>query len=76
VGPLRVTTPEYALLNDTGHFYACLHYYSARPTVAAQLAQSGLRLIDVFDRNGSMLAETAGDSDNPSLLYLARRESS
>lgn len=76
VAPLRTTTPEYALLNDPGHFYACLHYYVARPTVSSQLAGAGLRLIDVFDTRGNVVVETDDDSENPWLLYVGQRYSS
>ena len=72
VGPLRRTTPEYALLNDLGHHYACLHYYASRDRVAAQLAESGLRLLEALDGAGSPLAADKDDSDNPSLLYVAQ----
>jgi hypothetical protein len=74
VAPLRITTPEYALLNDRGHFYACLHYYAARPTVAMQLAGCGMRLLDVFDLAGNVLADTGDDTGNASLMYVAERE--
>ena len=73
VGPLRQSTAEYALLNDPGHFYACLHYYAARSTVEAQLARCGLRLIDVFDKRGHACAGAEDTSESPSLMYVARR---
>ena len=71
---LRMTTTEFALLNDPGHFYACLHYYAARPAVDRQLTAVGLSLIDVFDRRGSAVAGQDDDSENPSLLYVSRLE--
>jgi SAM-dependent methyltransferase len=73
VGPLRKTATDYALLNDPGHFYACLHYYAARPTVGAQLASAGLRLIEAYDISGRALSEFDDDSASPSLLYVAER---
>jgi len=73
VKPLRQVTPEYALFNDPGEYYACLHYYAARATVKAQLAESGLRVINVFDGLGQLMPEHRDDSDNPSLLYTAER---
>jgi SAM-dependent methyltransferase len=73
VAPLRKTAADYAILNDSGHFYACLHYYAARPTVCAQLADAGLRLIDAFDIAGRALSESDDDSASPSLLYVAER---
>lgn len=74
VAPLRVRTADYALLNDSGHFYACLHYYVGRSTVSAQLAGAGLRLLEVFDRNGRVLPETEDDSENPWLFYASQRD--
>ncbi|MCU1338403.1 MAG: hypothetical protein JWO19_3984 [Bryobacterales bacterium] len=73
VAPLRKITPEYALLNDRGHRYACLHYYAARSTVHSQLAGAGLRLIEAIDADGRVAPETEDDSENPSLLYVAER---
>jgi SAM-dependent methyltransferase len=74
VSPLRHVSPEYALLNDRGHFYACLHYYAPRSTVSRQLADRGLRLIEAFDPGGRVAPEGKDDSDYPSLLYVAQTE--
>jgi len=74
VARLRIVGEEYALLNDQGHFYACLHYYASRPTVTAQLQRSGLRVVDVFDRDGRTVAERDDDSHTPHLMYVAQRE--
>ncbi len=63
----------YALLNDVGHDFALLHYYIDRTTQAAQLAERGFTLIDVFDRAGHRLADAADDSANTHLMYVARR---
>ncbi len=73
VAPLRTTTSEYALLNDPGHRYACLHYYAARSTVCSQLASAGLRYVEAFDRRGQVLAESADDAETSSILYIAER---
>jgi len=74
IGPLRITTPEYALLNDTGHHYATLHYYLSRQTAGLQLANAGMRLIDVFDKDGRALDENDDDGESPSLTYVGQRE--
>jgi len=73
VAPLRTTTSEYALLNDPGHRYACLHYYAARSTVCAQLVSAGLRCVETFDRRGQVLVESADDGETSSILYVAER---
>lgn len=64
---------EYAILNDPGHHYACLHYYVARGTVDSQLAGVGLRLVEAFDTRGHVIPEGQDDSQDPSLLYVAKR---
>ena len=71
VAPLRRTTPEYALLNDPGHYYACLHYYTSRSAVSSQLASAGMRLVEAFNTAGQLAAEGGDDSEYPSLLYVA-----
>ena len=73
VAPLRTSTSEYALLNDPGHRYACLHYYAGRSTVVSQLASAGLRYIEAFAPGGQSLAEFTDDSEISSLLYVAER---
>ena len=73
VGKLRRVTADYALLNDEGHNYACLHYYARRATVNAQLAAAGFHVLDAFDCAGRALAEVADDSASPSLMYVAQR---
>ena len=61
------------MLNDEGHHYACLHYYTSRATVAQQLAAANFRLLEVLAVNGQTLDELADDSGSPSLLYIASR---
>ena len=73
VAPYRRITPEYALLNDPGHYYACLHYYVARSTVKSQLTSVGLQLSEVLETHGKAASEFQDDSEYPSLFYVARR---
>lgn len=73
VAPLRSRTSEYALLNDRGHHYACLHYHAAKSTVCSQLANVGLRFLEAFDRNGQSLTDAGDDKEVPSILYVAER---
>jgi SAM-dependent methyltransferase len=73
VAPLRQATPDYALINDSGHHFACLHYYTTLSTVKTQLANSGMRLMEVFDRAGRVVDEAEDGSEAPSLLYVAER---
>jgi hypothetical protein len=64
---------EYAVLNDSGHDYAALHYYIDRDTQRRQLEQAGFRLCEVFDVRGRSLHDGDDDSDSPSLMYVAER---
>lgn len=73
VGKLRHEDADYALLNDAGHDYACLHYYIDQPTQRRQLAHLGFQLLDVFDGEGRRLATEDAAPDSASLMYAARR---
>jgi SAM-dependent methyltransferase len=73
VAPLRKTTADYALLNDPGHLYACLHYYASRSIVSSQVARAGMALIEAFDTDGRVAPDGEDDSENPSLMYVAQR---
>jgi SAM-dependent methyltransferase len=73
VAPLRRTTSKYALLNDPGHHFACLHYYVARAEVNSQLESAGMRLIEAFDGNGQIAPEGQDDSESSSLAYVAEK---
>jgi ubiquinone/menaquinone biosynthesis C-methylase UbiE len=73
VAPSREITPDYALINDPGHFYACLHYYASRFTVEKQLEQHNLKVIDVFDRQGECPDDLDDAIESSSLLYVAER---
>ena len=70
---LRKTTAEYALINDGGHFFSLLHYYVSRSSMKSHLKSVGFQLEDVFDMLGRAAPEGADDSDNSTLLYVARR---
>jgi SAM-dependent methyltransferase len=70
---LRKTTPEYAVINDNGHYFALLHYYVSRRAMQSQLESLRFRLEEVFDTLGRLAHQHADDSENPSLLYVARR---
>jgi SAM-dependent methyltransferase len=69
---LRRIERDYALLNDSGHDYAALHYYVDRDTQRLQLERAGFRVRDVLDRGGRPLQDGDDDSENSSLLYIAQ----
>lgn len=70
---LRLVTPLYAIINDPGHYFACLHYYTTRSEMKSQLKGAGFGLKDVFDESGNLIAESADDSNEVSFLYAAER---
>lgn len=61
----------YALLTDTGHDYACLHYYIDREAQEAQLRAMGFKLLDVFTALGPVLAPGDFGETSPWLMYVA-----
>jgi SAM-dependent methyltransferase len=70
---LRKTTSEYALINDNAHCFALLHYYVSRSTMNSHLKSLDFQLEDVFDTHGRPVSEHTDDSEDHSLLYVARR---
>jgi SAM-dependent methyltransferase len=70
---LRRIEPEYALLNDSGHAYATLHYYIDRETQRLQLQAHGFVLLDIFDLAGRALADGDDAVESGTLLYVAQR---
>lgn len=72
---LRRFEEEFALLNDEGHDYACLHYYIDQGHQRQQLTRTGFSVVDVLDRDGSSLNEDEPATDSPWLMYVAKRSS-
>lgn len=70
----RVYDEDYAVLNDSGHHYALLHYYTSRPAQRRQLTMAGFELVGAIARDGRPLPPEGDDSDTPDILYIARRE--
>ena len=64
---------DYALLNDSGHNYAVLHYYISRSAQAKQLRDTGFRLLECLDEAGRTLTDDADDTSSASLHYIARK---
>jgi SAM-dependent methyltransferase len=73
VGKLRREYSDYALLNDAGHDYACLHYYIDQATERQQVAALGFQVLDVFDADGHSLAVDHAAEASASLMYAARK---
>ena len=63
---------DHAILNDSAHDYALLHYYISRDDQERQLRDLDLELLECLDLAGQVVpAGRAGDG--PSLHYVARR---
>jgi SAM-dependent methyltransferase len=73
IGPLRKIEKEFALLNDEGHDYACLHYYIDKHNQLRQLTRAGFTTVEVLDCDGQRLNQTDEASHSPWLMYVARR---
>lgn len=71
--PLRRVEADYALLDDTGHAYALLHYYIGVAAQRRQLANAGFELLDVFNGEGQRLGADENGSSDLVLLYVARK---
>jgi SAM-dependent methyltransferase len=63
---------EYALVNDSAHNYALLHYYISREAQARQLTGVGFHLVESLDEWGRTLGVNDDDSDYSSIHYVAR----
>jgi len=71
----RRREPDYALFNDLGHDFACLHYYVDPGTQRAQLAREGFEVLEVLDEEGRVVPDGGTASDSTSLMYVAKRAS-
>jgi SAM-dependent methyltransferase len=70
---LRRIETDYALLNDSGHDYAALHYYIDRDAQRRQLEQAGFQAREIVDTLGRSLQPGDDDSESPSLMYVVER---
>jgi len=73
VGALRELNPSYALLNDEGHYYACLHYYIDQEGQRRQFAALGFEVLDVLDQLGHFVSANQRVDDSPCLMYVVRK---
>jgi hypothetical protein len=68
---LQTRGPDYAIINDTAHDYALLHYYIRRDDQARQLAETGYELLECLDADGCPVGPGVPHPD-PWLHYVAR----
>jgi SAM-dependent methyltransferase len=70
LGPLQYREGNHAIVNDVAHNYALLHYYIGRVAQEQQLADVGLKVVEVLEADGTVVpAGEAGHS--PWLYYVA-----
>jgi SAM-dependent methyltransferase len=71
LGPLQRRGEGYAIINDSAHDYALLHYYIGRDDQAQQLRETGYELLECFDADGRPVGPGEPHPD-PWLHYVAR----
>lgn len=71
--PLQRTEPSYAILNDSAHGYAALHYYIGRDAQQQQLAAHGYELLECLDLDGRAVGPGEDAANSTELHYVARR---
>jgi SAM-dependent methyltransferase len=71
LGPLQRRGDGYAIINDSAHDYALLHYYIGRHDQARQLRETGYELIECIDVDGRPVPAGEPHPD-PWLHYVAR----
>jgi SAM-dependent methyltransferase len=69
----RRVEPEYALLTDEGHDFACLHYYVEGSVQQRQLMDLGFQVVDVLNHLGHSLAPSDESRESPWLMYVAQK---
>jgi SAM-dependent methyltransferase len=71
LGPLQRRGDSYAIINDSAHDYALLHYYIGRDDQARQLQETGYELLECLDADGQPVGAGEPNPD-PWLHYVAR----
>ena len=65
--------PAYAILNDQGHDYSVLHYYSTRDGQVRQFEAHGFEVLTCLDLDGQPVGQGELAAHCPELHYVARR---
>jgi SAM-dependent methyltransferase len=71
LGSLQRRGDGYAIINDSAHDYALLHYYIGRDDQARQLHETGYELLECLDADGQPVGAGEPNPD-PWLHYVAR----
>ncbi len=70
LAPLQSRAADHAVINDSAHDYALLHYYIRRADQERQLSEIGFRLAEVLEFDGSAVPDGV-DGTGSSLYYVA-----
>jgi SAM-dependent methyltransferase len=70
--PLERFESEYAVVNDSAHDFAVLHYYVSRDAQARQLTAHGFQMLQCLDLDGRHVGPGATARRCPELHYVAR----
>ena len=65
--------PDYAILNDVGHDYAVMHYYSTRDAQVRQFEAHGFEVLACLDLDGHPVGPGDLAAYCPELHYVVRR---
>jgi SAM-dependent methyltransferase len=65
--------PTYAILNDVGHDYAVMHYYSTRDAQVRQFEAHGFEVLSCLDLDGDPVEPGERAENCSELHYVARR---
>jgi hypothetical protein len=63
----------YAILNDVGHDYAVMHYYSTRDAQVRQFEAHGFEVLACLDLDGESVGTGEPAAHCPELHYVVRR---
>ena len=74
--PQQKWEDDFALLNDSGNNFAAFHYYISRKAQLEQLIAAGFQPQECLDVHGRTLPDSADDSGNSSIHYIARSKQS
>ena len=69
----RRVEPEYALLTDEGHDFACLHYYVEASVQQQQLTELKFHVVDMLNHLGQSLAPADESRESPWVMYVAQK---
>ncbi len=73
IGKFRETNRDFAILNDIGHDFSCLHYYIAPEIQRRQLLDNHFEVMEIVDKFGGQVKENENERESPALIYVGKR---